>query len=128
MSGSKKWMGHLMIIFTQIMLGVNIPITRDLLLNYLSPIGYIGIRAGVAALFFWGIQFFAKKRKYCQKRFRYDPSWRIFGVCFLPIFNLLEFAIYDTGVFFINSGFVTGGCYAFAGDLLRGKKSPLAKH
>ena len=51
-----KWLGHLMIIFTQVVLGVNIPITRDLLLNYLSPMGYIGVRAVGAALFFWTIQ------------------------------------------------------------------------
>lgn len=38
-----KIAGHLMIIFTQIILGINIPITRDLLLHYLSPLGYIGI-------------------------------------------------------------------------------------
>lgn len=44
--------GHLMIIFTQVILGINIPITRDLLLHYLSPLGYIGIRALGAALFF----------------------------------------------------------------------------
>lgn len=45
-----KIAGHLMIIFTQVILGINIPITRDLLLHYLSPVGYIGIRALGAAL------------------------------------------------------------------------------
>ena len=38
-----KIAGHLMIIFTQVILGINIPITRDLLLHYLSPVGYIGM-------------------------------------------------------------------------------------
>lgn len=56
-----KIAGHLMIIFTQIILGINIPITRDLLLHYLSPLGYIGIRAVGAALFFWIVQCFAKR-------------------------------------------------------------------
>ncbi len=45
--------GHLLIIFTQVVLGLNIPVTRDILLNYLSPFAYIGIRAAVTALFFW---------------------------------------------------------------------------
>lgn len=64
-----KWLGHLMISFTQVVLGVNIPITRDLLLNYLSPMGYIGVRAVGAALFFWTIQFFAKRERIDKRDF-----------------------------------------------------------
>ena len=54
---------HCMIIFTQIILGINIPITRDLLLHYLNPLGYIGIRALGAAIFFWIIQLFVQNEK-----------------------------------------------------------------
>lgn len=61
--------GHLMIIFTQVILGINIPITRDLLLHYLSPLGYIGIRALGAALFFWIVQCFAKREKIERRDF-----------------------------------------------------------
>ena len=41
--------GHLLIIFTQVVLGLNIPLTRDILLNYLSAFAYIGIRGDVTA-------------------------------------------------------------------------------
>lgn len=99
MSGSKKWMGHLMIIFTQIMLGVNIPITRDLLLNYLSPIGYIGIRAGVAALFFWGIQFFAEKENIAKKDFVMILLGGFLGFVFSQYLTSLSLQ-YTTPVYF----------------------------
>ena len=60
---TNKWQGHAMIIFTQVILGINIPITRDLLVSYLSPLGYIGMRALGAAVFFWIIQMFASKER-----------------------------------------------------------------
>ena len=35
----KRWIGHAMIMLTQVLFGVNILITRDLLVSYLSPLG-----------------------------------------------------------------------------------------
>ena len=58
-----------MIIYTQGILGINIPITRDLLLHYLSPVGYIGIRALGADHFFWIMQCFAKREEVDRKDF-----------------------------------------------------------
>lgn len=38
MRKSNSILGHCLIIFTQIILGLNIPITRDILLDYLTPL------------------------------------------------------------------------------------------
>lgn len=63
----RRWMGHAMIIFTQIVLGINIPVTRDLLVNFLSPLGYMALRALPAAAIFWLLQL-ASKREPVAKR------------------------------------------------------------
>lgn len=99
MSRNGKWAGHLMIIFTQIMLGINIPITRDLLLNYLSPMGYIGIRAGLAALFFWIIQFFAKKENIAKRDFVMILLGGFLGFVFSQYLTSLSLQ-YTTPVYF----------------------------
>ncbi|MBO8415646.1 MAG: EamA family transporter [Proteobacteria bacterium] len=65
----KAWVGHAFIIFTQVLLGINIPITRDLLLNYLSPLGYIAVRAVAAALFFWSVQCLLPREKIERRDF-----------------------------------------------------------
>ena len=99
MDKNTKWVGHLMIIFTQVMLGINIPITRDLLINYLSPIGYIGIRAGVAALFFWAIQFFAKKENIAKHDFIMILVGGFLGFVFSQYLTSLSLQ-YTTPVYF----------------------------
>ena len=55
--------GHCLIILTQIILGLNIPITRDILLNYLTPLAYIAVRALITALFFGLVYCFQKQEK-----------------------------------------------------------------
>ena len=55
--------GHCLIILTQIILGLNIPITRDILLNYLTPLAYIAVRALITALLFWLVYCFQKQEK-----------------------------------------------------------------
>ena len=94
-----KWLGHLMIIFTQVVLGVNIPITRDLLLNYLSPMGYIGVRAVGAALFFWTIQFFAKRERIDKRDFWLILLGGFLGFVFSQYLTSLSLQ-YTTPVYF----------------------------
>lgn len=56
----RAWIGHVLIIFTQVMFGINVPIMRDLLVSYLSPLSLMAVRAFSAALFFWVVQCFVK--------------------------------------------------------------------
>ena len=88
--------GHLLIIFTQVVLGLNIPVT---LLNYLSPFAYIGIRAAVTALFFWIVQIFAKKQKIESKDFMLILLGGFLGFVFLQYLTSLSLK-YTTPVYF----------------------------
>ena len=115
-----KWLGHLMIIFTQVVLGVNIPITRDLLLNYLSPMGYIGVRAVGAALFFWTIQFFAKRERIDKRDFWLILLGGFLGFVFSQYLTSLSLQ-YTTPVYFTDFGALTGCRVAATGYLLRRK-------
>ena len=94
-----KIAGHLMIIFTQVILGINIPITRDLLLHYLSPVGYIGIRALGAALFFWIMQCFAKREEIDRKDFVMILFGGFLGFVFFQYLTSLSLQ-YTTPVYF----------------------------
>lgn len=94
-----KIAGHLMIIFTQVILGINIPITRDLLLHYLSPVGYIGIRALGAALFFWIMQCFAKREEIDRKDFVMILFGGFLGFVFSQYLTSLSLQ-YTTPVYF----------------------------
>lgn len=69
MSKSNSILGHCLIIFTQIILGLNIPITRDILLDYLTPLAYIAVRALITALFFWLVYCFQKQEKIEKRDF-----------------------------------------------------------
>ena len=91
--------GHLLIIFTQVVLGLNIPVTRDILLNYLSPFAYIGIRAAVTALFFWIVQIFAKKQKIERKDFMLILLGGFLGFVFSQYLTSLSLK-YTTPVYF----------------------------
>lgn len=94
-----KWLGHLMIIFTQIVLGINIPITRDLLVNYLSPMAYIGVRAIGAALFFWAVQCFAARERIDKRDFRLILLGGFLGFVFSQYLTSLSLQ-YTTPVYF----------------------------
>lgn len=122
-----KIAGHLMIIFTQIILGINIPITRDLLLHYLSPLGYIGIRALGAALFFWIVQCFAKRERIERKDFVMILFGGFLGFVFsqyltslslqytTPVYFSLILALSPMSVLFLQA--------IFFGEKITGKKS-----
>ncbi len=94
-----KWSGHLMIIFTQVVLGINIPITRDLLIHYLSPMAYIGLRAAGAALFFWIVQAFAAREKIERRDFRLILLGGFLGFVFSQYLTSLSLQ-YTTPVYF----------------------------
>ena len=91
--------GHLLIIFTQVVLGLNILVTLDILLNYLSPFAYIGIRAAVTALFFWIVQIFAKKQKIERKDFMLILLGGFLGFVFSQYLTSLSLK-YTTPVYF----------------------------
>ena len=95
----KPWLGHAMIIFTQVILGINIPITRDLLLHYLSPLGYIGIRAFGAAVFFWALQLAAKREKIERRDFILILFGGFLGFVFSQYLTSLSLR-YTTPVYF----------------------------
>lgn len=74
--------GHCLIILTQIILGLNIPITRDILLNYLTPLAYIAVRALITALLFWLVYCFQKQEKIesmISCSFSLADSWDLFS-------------------------------------------------
>ena len=122
-----KIAGHLMIIFTQIILGINIPITRDLLLRYLSPLGYIGIRALGAALFFWIAQCFAKRERIERKDFVMILFGGFLGFVFSQYLTSLSLQ-YTTPVYFslilaLSPMIVLFLQAIFFGEKITGKKS-----
>lgn len=61
MTGIDKVKGHAAVFCANLFFGLNLPFTKDLLTTYVSPTGYMVLRASVAALLFWGISCFMRR-------------------------------------------------------------------
>lgn len=99
MSKNQVIAGHVMIILSQIVLGINIPVTRDLLVNFLSPLGYMAVRATAAAVFFWVVQSFAVREKINRRDFLLIIAGGFLGFVFSQFLTALSLR-FTTPVYF----------------------------
>lgn len=75
-----KTKGHLAVITANIFFGLNVPATKDLMSNWLTPSGYIISRVGLATLLFWLIGFFMPAEKVPRKDIALLGLGGLFGV------------------------------------------------
>lgn len=62
-----KRRSHAAIFYANVFLGLNLPFTKDLLTTYVTPTGYMVLRASAAALLFWGIGCFTRREHVRRK-------------------------------------------------------------
>ena len=58
---TNKWSGHAAIISANVIFGLGVPVTKDLLTDWVSPMGYMASRCVGAALIFWVISLFTRR-------------------------------------------------------------------
>lgn len=75
-----KIKGHIAVITANIFFGLNVPITKNLISNGLTPAGYIIIRVGFATALFWLIGLFAPSEKVSVKDIALLGIGGLFGV------------------------------------------------
>lgn len=63
MNSNQKYVGHASIIFVNIILGVHIPVSKALLGEWMTPVGYMFSRIAFAAAIFWLFSLFSPKEK-----------------------------------------------------------------
>lgn len=66
-SVSEKWKGHVAVLCANLIFGLNIPISKALLSQWMTPFGYMASRTLVATIIFWIIQSFLPKEKVSPK-------------------------------------------------------------
>lgn len=62
-----KAKGHAAVFCANLFFGLNLPFTKDLLTTYVTPTGYMVLRASVAALLFWTIGCFMRRERVERK-------------------------------------------------------------
>lgn len=75
-----KIKGHIAVITANIFFGLNVPITKNLISNGLTPAGYIIIRVGFATALFWLIGLFTPSEKVSVKDIALLGIGGLFGV------------------------------------------------
>ena len=66
-SASEKWKGHVAVLCANLIFGLNIPISKALLSQWMTPFGYMASRTFAATIIFWIIQSFLPKEKVSPK-------------------------------------------------------------
>lgn len=66
-SASEKWKGHVAVLCANLIFGLNIPISKALLSQWMTPFGYMASRTFAATIIFWIIQSFLSKEKVSPK-------------------------------------------------------------
>lgn len=66
-SASEKWKGHVAVLCANLIFGLNIPISKALLSQWMTPFGYMASRTFAATIIFWVIQSFLPKEKVSPK-------------------------------------------------------------
>lgn len=92
-----KWHGHLAILTTNLIFGLNTPIAKTLVPQWITPYALTLLRMSFATVVFWGISLFFKKEKVNPK----DLLTLFFGGLFGLVGTQLSFAnalIYTTPV------------------------------
>lgn len=80
MISTDKIKGHLAAIAANVFFGINVPITKDLISNGLTPTEYIITRVGVATVLFWLIGCFVSTENVCRKDITLFGIGGLFGV------------------------------------------------
>lgn len=63
----EKWQGHIAILTTNLIFGLNTPIAKSIVPQWISPSALTFLRMSFATLVFWGIAGFFKKEKVTKK-------------------------------------------------------------
>lgn len=63
----EKWYGHLAILITNILFGLNIPLSKSLLSEWVTPMGLTWMRMAFAALAFWIASLFIRRERVTPK-------------------------------------------------------------
>lgn len=93
----QKWEGHIAILATNLIFGLNTPTAKTLVPQWISPTALTLLRMSVAALIFWSIAFFLQREKVSRK----DLITIFFGALFGLVGAQLSFAkalLYTTPV------------------------------
>ena len=64
---NEKYKGHIAIVAANTIFGLNIPVTKSLISNWMSPTGYTLTRMLFGAILFWAVGFFYPKEKVTRK-------------------------------------------------------------
>ena len=80
MISTNKIKGHIAVITANIFFGLNVPITKNLISNGLTPAGYIIIRVCFATALFWLIGLFTPSEKVCVRDIGLLGIGGLFGV------------------------------------------------
>ena len=62
-----KIKGHLAILMTNVIFGLNVPVSKALLDRWMTPLGYMATRTLAALIIFWTVQCFFPKEKVSKK-------------------------------------------------------------
>lgn len=84
----EKWEGHIAILFTNLIFGLNTPIAKTIVPEWISPTALTALRMSFATLIFWTIASFFPKEKVCGK----DLVTILFGALFGLVGAQLSFA------------------------------------
>lgn len=83
-----KWHGHLAILTSNLIFGLNTPIAKTLVPEWITPYALTSLRMCFGAVIFWGIGLFFKQEKVCKK----DLGILFFGALFGLVGTQLSFA------------------------------------
>lgn len=84
----EKWEGHIAILFTNLIFGLNTPIAKTVVPVWISPTALTALRMSFATLIFWIIASFFPKEKVSRK----DLVILLFGALFGLVGAQLSFA------------------------------------
>lgn len=84
----QKWQGHLAILTTNLIFGLNTPIAKTIVPEWISPFALTLVRMSFATLIFWSVGLFAKKEKVRTR----DLVTIFFGALFGLVGAQLSFA------------------------------------
>ena len=62
-----KWHGHIAIFAANILFGINIPIAKTLMPEWIDPVGLTFLRMSFGALAFWAVSLFTLNEKVSKK-------------------------------------------------------------
>ena len=62
-----KWHGHIAIFVANILFGINIPIAKTLMPEWIDPVGLTFLRMSFGALAFWAVSLFTLNEKVSKK-------------------------------------------------------------